>query len=58
MTQPEHNHPHQSIQRGVEIAGEEYMPTYWSLLQEPMLSLARNPSDRPDVMTAAILGYN
>ena len=40
------------------LARENYVPTYRSLLKEPTASLAGNPNDRPDVETAAILGYN
>ena len=39
-------------------ARESYVPTYRSLLKEPTVLLAGNPNDRPDVATAAILGYN
>ena len=35
-----------------------HVPSYRSVLREPTASLAGNLNDRPDVATAAILGYN
>ncbi|CAG9243269.1 conserved hypothetical protein [Paraburkholderia unamae] len=39
-------------------ANEPYLHPYQSLLHEPTVALIGNPSDRADVATAAILGYN
>lgn len=52
------NNPQELTQRNAEKAGAIYKPPYWSVLREPTASLAGNPNDRPDVATAAILGYN
>jgi hypothetical protein len=43
-------------QAGAE--SETYTPSYRLLLREPTVLLAGNPTDRTDVATAAILGYN
>jgi hypothetical protein len=46
------------IQRNECAASTPVKQPYRSLLQEPTVSLARNPNDRPDVASVAILGYN
>jgi hypothetical protein len=57
MTQPENSHLQELAQRNVETAGATCRSSYWSVLQEPTVLLACSPN-RPDVATAAILGYN
>jgi len=58
MTHPENNSAHVRTQVGADATKSSYSPTYRSVLQEPTVSLSGNPNDRPDVATAAILGYN
>ena len=48
----------EGMHQGEETVGTSFVPPYRSLLQEPTVSLARNPNDRPDVASVAILGYN
>ncbi|WP_205973093.1 hypothetical protein [Paraburkholderia sp. Tr-20389] len=49
----------QDVAHGEAIDGSEtYTPSYQLLMHEPTVLLAGNPSDRTDVATAAILGYN
>ena len=57
------NHPKSSqalehVHRDAKTANETYLRSYLSALKEPTVSLAGYPNDRPDVATAAILGYN
>ncbi|MGS0895617.1 hypothetical protein ACVBGC_24270 [Burkholderia stagnalis] len=35
-----------------------HVTSYQAVLQEPMVSLVGSTSDRPDVASVAILGYN
>jgi len=58
MNHPENNHAEEDICRDAETVSTIFTPAYRSLLQEPTVSLARNPNDRPDVVSVAILGYN
>jgi hypothetical protein len=58
MNYPENSHAQERMDRDANTANEGYMPSYRLVLQEPTVSLAGNPNDRPDVATAAILGYN
>lgn len=41
-----------------DSANEPYLHPYRALLHEPTVVLVGNPSDRADVATSAILGYN
>jgi hypothetical protein len=59
MTNPQKSYtddPSQIDADGATVAVR--VPSYRSVLQEPLASLAGNLNDRPDVATAAILGYN
>ena len=52
------NYGVEGMHQGEETVGTNIVPPYRSALQEPTVSLARNPNDRPDVASVAILGYN
>jgi hypothetical protein len=58
MIYPEGSYAQEPVQHETSSASETYVPSYRSLLREPTVLLAGNPIDRPDVATAAILGYN
>jgi hypothetical protein len=58
MNHPESSHAPEMMQYEEHIAETTIVPPYRSLLLVPTVSLAGNPIDRPDVETAAILGYN
>ncbi|KVD89836.1 hypothetical protein WS63_00795 [Burkholderia stagnalis] len=46
------------MQDNAGAADEARVSSYQAVLQEPMVSLVGSTSDRPDVATVAILGYN
>ena len=50
--------PLEAARRDAGPATGTHAQSYRSVLQEPTVLLAGNPYDRPDVATAAILGYN
>ncbi|MEM5387824.1 hypothetical protein VSR68_30160 [Paraburkholderia phymatum] len=58
MNYPENSSAQEVPQGDAVSASETYVPSYRLLLHEPTVLLAGNPSDRTDVATAAILGYN
>lgn len=58
MSNPPKSYTNDPSQIGADGATAARAPTYRSALQEPLASLAGNLNDRPDVATAAILGYN
>ncbi|WP_041764582.1 hypothetical protein [Paraburkholderia phymatum] len=58
MNDPYTTYPHDSLHVDAVDDSETYTPSYQLLLHEPTVLLAGNPSDRTDVATAAILGYN
>jgi len=58
MTHPESIHAQDRMQCDADTDNETYVSPYRSALQEPTVLLAGIPYDRPDVATAAILGYN
>lgn len=58
MDNHEHDHPQAIEQNDADSANEPYEHPYRSLLHEPTVALIGNPSDRADVATSAILGYN
>ncbi|SEK08919.1 hypothetical protein [Paraburkholderia diazotrophica] len=58
MNYPENSHAQERMHRDANKANAAYTPSYLLALREPTVSLAGNPNDRPDVATAAILGYN
>ncbi|WP_165979490.1 hypothetical protein [Paraburkholderia guartelaensis] len=57
MDYREHSQP-QEKQDGADAADEPFLHPYRALLHEPTVVLVGNPSDRADVATSAILGYN
>jgi hypothetical protein len=58
MNRAESSHAQENAQRADETSSANFALSYRSLLLAPTVSLAGNPIDRPDVETAAILGYN
>ncbi|MCP3711252.1 hypothetical protein M3I54_30475 [Paraburkholderia sp. CNPSo 3274] len=58
MDYREHSYPVESEQDDADSASEPYLHPYRALLHEPTVVLVGNPSDRADVATSAILGYN
>ena len=50
-------HPESELD-DADSANEPYLHPYRALLHEPTVVLVGNPSDRADVATSAILGYN
>ncbi|MBN3819779.1 hypothetical protein G3N57_25660 [Paraburkholderia sp. Se-20369] len=46
------------MQDDTVVADDARVSSYQAVLQEPMVSLVGGTSDRPDVATVAILGYN
>ena len=58
MNYPENNGSQEGQRRDAGEMSETYVPSYRLLLNEPTVLLAGNPTDRADVATAAILGYN
>ncbi|WP_168991590.1 hypothetical protein [Paraburkholderia sp. UYCP14C] len=58
MNHPENTNPQQGQRRDADVTSDTYVPSYRLLLNEPTVLLAGNPTDRADVATAAILGYN
>ncbi|MEM5310740.1 hypothetical protein [Paraburkholderia sp. JHI869] len=58
MDNREHSHPLEIDQNDADSANEPYEHPYRACLHEPTVVLVGNPSDRADVATSAILGYN
>lgn len=58
MICPEITYTLEQVQKETPSKREAYVPPYRLLLREPTVLLAGNHNDRPDVATAAILGYN
>ncbi|MFP3549687.1 hypothetical protein SB861_03095 [Paraburkholderia sp. SIMBA_049] len=58
MTGPKDSH---AIERGKAVENamkDTFRPLYWSALREPTVLLIGSLNERPDIATAAILGYN
>jgi hypothetical protein len=58
MIYPNITHAQQPVQLDVAVPNGSYVSSYRLLLLEPTVLLAGNLNNRPDVATAAILGYN
>lgn len=58
MNHPENSKPQQGQRPDADAKSQTYVPSYRLLMSEPTVLLAGNPTDRSDVATAAILGYN
>ena len=58
MTNTRTTHALETAPRDAGPATGTRAQSYRSVLQEPTVLLAGNPYDRPDVATAAILGYH
>ncbi|ACC75820.1 hypothetical protein PPMP20_17280 [Paraburkholderia phymatum] len=58
MTHSQNSHVVELTQTDADGEKAAHVALYRSILQEPVASLAGNVNDRPDVATAAILGYN
>lgn len=58
MNHPKSSQAKEHMHRDANPANETYQRSYLSALKEPTVSLAGHSNDRPDVATAAILGYN
>ncbi|WP_165489531.1 hypothetical protein [Paraburkholderia hospita] len=57
MTHPEKRHAQDSMHRIAEEKKQRCVQSYFLALREPTTSLTCDPN-RPEVATAAILGYN
>jgi hypothetical protein len=57
MTHPEKRHEQDSMPRIAEEEKQRCVQSYFLALREPTTSLTCDPN-RPEVATAAILGYN
>ena len=58
MTHPEKSHTQEHMRRSSQEEKRSHVSSYFLALREPTMSLACDPNTRPDVTTAAILGYN
>jgi hypothetical protein len=58
MFYPESTYAQEPVKQETASTSAKYVSAYRLLLLAPTVILAGNPNDRPDVASAAILGYN